>query len=178
MLEKFEGEMLSREHRDGEVENVDCDFNEALNTALSKGRIKIEKSNRKGYPLTAREMLSGVTDEDVETAITEQADFSKSPTWYVYDLNEMGYPTHTSTVKEGSIGETRNVYLTVKKDPSKDTEIKANVSLLHLDGHDPEIVVLLYASKIDLDFERAPDDGRCLACEGWGCWNCNFSGGY
>jgi hypothetical protein len=28
------------------------------------------------------------------------------------------------------------------------------------------------------DFPRAPDDGRCLVCEGWGCPACGDSGGY
>lgn len=28
------------------------------------------------------------------------------------------------------------------------------------------------------DFERSNDDGRCLNCEGWGCWSCNYTGGY
>lgn len=26
--------------------------------------------------------------------------------------------------------------------------------------------------------DRVLDDGRCSECEGWGCWTCNFSGGY
>ncbi len=26
--------------------------------------------------------------------------------------------------------------------------------------------------------DRTLDDGRCSECEGWGCWTCNFSGGY
>jgi len=29
-----------------------------------------------------------------------------------------------------------------------------------------------------LPCDRASDDGRCLACEGWGCHLCNSTGGY
>jgi hypothetical protein len=27
-------------------------------------------------------------------------------------------------------------------------------------------------------FPRAEDDGRCTLCEGWGCIDCHYSGGY
>lgn len=28
------------------------------------------------------------------------------------------------------------------------------------------------------NYRRANDDGRCLACEGWGCCDCRHTGGY
>lgn len=28
------------------------------------------------------------------------------------------------------------------------------------------------------NFPRAEDDGRCLCCEGWGCVECDLTGGY
>jgi hypothetical protein len=180
MLEKFEGEMSPQDHRNGEEENSDLDYREVVDTILGEGRMTIDRSDRKGYTLEARKMLDGTTEEEVITAITEQADFSESFVSYVSDRNEEGQPVSTfTTAKERSIGVARSVYLTVKKDPGKDIQIKANVNLLHLDDQDPTIEVLLYASRIDFnDFERAHDDGRCLICEGWGCWECGFSGGY
>jgi hypothetical protein len=32
--------------------------------------------------------------------------------------------------------------------------------------------------KLLSDFPRAEDDGRCLCCEGWGCVECDHTGGY
>lgn len=177
MIEKLKGEALSQEHKQGEKSSLD--FKEATRSILDEGRISIEKSVTEKYPDEAREMLNDITEEDVKKAIAEQSDFSKSTTWYVEGLNEEGRPTSMSGGKtKRSLGVTRAVYLIIKEDSSKNIKICANADLMHLDGQKPKIKVYLYASKINFDFDRAPNDGRCLSCEGWGCWQCGFSGGY
>lgn len=37
---------------------------------------------------------------------------------------------------------------------------------------------IVYFRSVNYEYERAPDDGRCVACEGWGCAVCAWSGGY
>ncbi len=44
----------------------------------------------------------------------------------------------------------------------------------------PRVEVVMFATNLD----PAPypcyddEDGRCVNCEGWGCWTCHMSGGY
>jgi hypothetical protein len=181
MTEKFKGEVPPQEHEQGE--KVTIDFKEVADSILDEGRMSIEKSGTDKYPSEAREMLEAVTEENVKKAILKQADFSEAMTWYVDGLNEKGRPTSMSGGKtDRSLGVTRAVYLTIQEDQSKNIKVCANVDLLHMDDQKPEIKVYLYASKIDLDFPRWEykdgGDGQCTICQGWGCWECGFSGGY
>ena len=181
MSERFNGEVPPQEHEQGEREILD--FKEVVTTILAEGRMSIEKSGTDKYPSEAKEMLGAVTEEDVKKAILEQADFSKAMTYYVVGLNAEGYPTSRSTGKtDGSLGVARTVFLTIKEDPSKNIKVCANVDLLRLDNQKPRIKVYLYISKIDIYFPRWEHDdggdGQCTLCQGWGCWECGFSGGY
>lgn len=181
MKEEFKREVLPQEHEKGE--KAILNFEEVVSSILEEGRMTIEKDDTSRYPREAREMLEAVTEEDVEKAILEQADFSHAMTDYVENVNEKGRPTVLSSEKtDKSLGVSRTAYVTVKNDPLKNIQVCANVDLVHMHGQKPEIKVELYASKINRDFPRsdpkAGGDGRCLNCEGWGCWECGFTGGY
>jgi hypothetical protein len=181
MSQKLEGGMPPKEQKEGT--DVELNFEEVVSSILRDGRISLEFARTEKYPQEAREMLDGTTEEEVRKIIEKQADFSEAMTWYVDRLNESGRPISLSGGKtDRSIGVNRSNFLTIKEDQGKNIKIQANVDLLHLNGKEPEIKVYLYASKIDYDFPRwMPEDGgdgQCTICQGWGCWECGFSGGY
>lgn len=181
MEEKFKDKVPPQEYEQGEKSTLD--FKEVVKSILNEGRMTIEKSGTDKYPREAREMLDAVTEEDIKKTIIKHADFSEAMTWYVDGLNEKGHPTSMSGRKtDKSLGVTRAVNLTIQENPSENIKVCANVNLLHMDGQKPEIKVSLHASKINLDFPRWEPkdggDGQCTICQGWGCWECGFSGGY
>lgn len=184
MSEKFNRGLPPQERNiNKEGEKVELNFNEVVSSTLHDNRISLEIAKTEKYPQEAQEMLEGITEEEVRKIIGEQSDFSKAMTLYVDGLNESGRPISLSGEKtERSIGVNRSNYLTIKEDAGKNIKIQANVDFLHLNGREPEIKVYLYASKINYDFPRwMPEDGgdgQCTLCQGWGCWECGFSGGY
>lgn len=183
MSEK-KGDGVPPQEQKEQGKEAELNFQAVVSALLQDGRISLDISTRADrYPQEAREMIERTTEEEVRKIIEEQADFSEAMTWYVNRLNESGRPISLSAGKdERSIGVNRSNYLTIKEDSKKNIKINANVDLLHLNGKKPEIKVYLSASKIKCDFPRwMPEnggDGQCTICQGWGCWECGFSGGY
>lgn len=141
--------------------------------------IRLDASMKK-YPAEAREMIQQITEEDIKKSLKEQIGDSRVSMHYVKKVDEKGNAYWTSAAPENTIGVTREICsMIIKTDAEKKIAVFSNIEILSLRDKKPEIKVYLWARDIsDNEINRASDDGRCLDCEGWGCWKCGFTGGY
>jgi hypothetical protein len=152
---------------------------EIINEILEKSNVSIEKTYREDYPEAARRMINEITEEKLKDLIKNNVDFSKSYPMYFTKLNKKGWPDAVCDQKEKrSIGVHRFASLVISEDKENDVRVIGNFDLIETEDGNKRIRVIVYARRINFDFPREEDDGRCAKCQGFGCWTCRYTGGY
>jgi hypothetical protein len=175
-MEKQPG--ISENNNEVSEDHVDLNLKQTVDSIIESGKITIDKGENDRIPLRAKEILDSVSKEDVIKSISESPSVFSDPfVSYILKLDDRGCPIWTSSEKtEDTLGTSILGVIKIKSEDGVD--IKANAHLIRLVDQEPEIKADLFAVKSNINLERAPDDGRCLSCEGWGCWECGFTGGY
>jgi len=152
---------------------------EIINEILENGNVSIERIYHEDYPEVAKEMIIKITDEKLKDFIKNNVDFSRSDPMYFKELNKEGLPDVLSPQKEEkTIGVRRFASLVISEDQENDVRVIGNFYLIETEDGNKRIHVRLYARRINFDFPREKDDGRCTKCQGFGCWTCRYTGGY
>lgn len=142
--------------------------------------ISIVKSFNDSDPQFAKDFLAAVSEKEAKKVIQEKADFSGSFLSFVEKLSEKGYPISSCNQRtDRSIGEVKYAFVTICEfcGGAEHFSIVANCHLLKFDiEKDWKIIAQLFSFNLntpEYDYETG-----CPYCHGWGCWSCNYSGGF